>query len=77
MKRKYAAYPLVDSDQRPEHAKFYEIIEMNYDSTLSELLRSNCNDIEFKIGMLFVYREILKDNSHWKIERQDPFKDYK
>ena len=77
MKRKYAGYPIVDSDQRPEHAKFYDQIEIDYKSFLSELMQRDCQRVEFIRGMLFVLSEILKNKSHWKIEMQDPFKTYK
>ena len=70
-------YDVYDSDKRPEHAKFYEQIEIDYNTLLKELMQRDCQRVEFLRGMLFVLSNILKDNSHWKIERQDPFKTYK
>jgi hypothetical protein len=74
---KYSGYPIVDSDQRPEHAKFYDKIETDYNALLIELMQIDCKRVEYIRGMLFVLSEIKKNKSHWKIEMQDPFKTYK
>ena len=77
MKKK--SYELYESDNRPETAKFYQQLETDYKALLNELMQRDCQRVEFIRGMLFILSETLYNKSHWKIERQDPFKivDYK
>jgi hypothetical protein len=52
---------------------FYNTIEKKYEELLNELLKKDCQRVEYIRGMLCVYQEILQQKTHWKKEPRNYF----